>query len=191
LDFLAYQFTILTPLIIYFICNLLEHHPENMTGWCVFWLIVTPLCRVFRSFFDAHGIYQLGVLGCDISNCVALGMVNKSLKYSTLCNKKFKLGEISSLMQVDCFRLSLYPKSINGAIFVSYVLIFSIAFMAVLVHISFLAGFGVLFLASAVNMVISRYTASYQKELATATDNRMKITNEIFNNVKFVKVNAW
>lgn len=94
-------------------------------------------------------------------------------------------------MQVDCFRLSLFPKSFNGVIFVSYVLIFSIVFMAVLVHVAFLAGFGVLFLASAVNMVISRYTAAYQKELATATDNRMKITNEIFNNVKFVKVNAW
>jgi ATP-binding cassette subfamily C (CFTR/MRP) protein 2 len=162
-----------------------------MTFWCVFWLLITPLCRFLRSFFDAHGTYQLGVLGTDISNCIALGMVNKSLKYSTLCNKKFKMGEISSLMQVDCFRLSLYPKSINGVIFVSYVLIFSIVFMAVLVHYAFLAGFAVLFVAMAVNMVISKYTSAYQKEIAMATDNRMKITNEVFNNIKFVKVNAW
>lgn len=91
-DFLAYQFTILTPLIIYFICRLLEDRPGNMTFWSVIWLIVTPLCRFLRSFFDAQGIYQLGVLGSDISNCVALGMVNKSLQYSTLCNKKFKMG---------------------------------------------------------------------------------------------------
>jgi hypothetical protein len=63
-----------------------------MTMWSVIWLIVTPLCRFLRSFFDAQGIYQLGVLGSDISNCVALGMVSKSLQYSTLCNKKFKMG---------------------------------------------------------------------------------------------------
>jgi ABC-type multidrug transport system fused ATPase/permease subunit len=191
LDFLAYQFTIITPMIIFFICSMLEDPPENMNSWCVFWMIITPLCRFLRSFFDAHGTYQLGVIGCDVANCVALGMVNKSLKYSTLCNKKFKMGEISSLMQVDCFRLSLYPKSLNGMIFVSYSLVYSIVFMAVLVHYAFLAGFGVLLIASIANMIISRSTTKFTKELATATDNRMKITNEVFNNVKFVKVNAW
>ena len=49
--------------------------------------------------------------------------------------------------------------------------------MAVLVQFAFLAGFGVLFLASFINMLISRFTSRYQKEIANATDNRMKITN--------------
>lgn len=165
LDFLGYQFTLFTPLLIFFICRLLESDPRppNMTGLCVMFLLVTPLCRFLRTFFDTHGLYRLGLLGNDISNCLALGMVTKSLKYSTLCNKKFKMGEISNLMQVDCFRLSLYPKSFNGVIFVSYALIFSIVIMAVLVHFSFLAGFAVLFIASAINMIISRSTAAYQK----------------------------
>jgi ABC-type multidrug transport system fused ATPase/permease subunit len=191
LDFLAYQFTVLTPLIIYFISELLKVHPANITTWSIIWIILTPVLRFFRSLFDAHGGYKLTVIGCDVSNCVALGMVNKSLRFSTLCNKKFKLGEISSLMQVDCFRLSLYPKSFNGIIFIIYVLLFALAFMGVLVHYSFAAGLLVLIIASIVNMSISKCTASYQKDLAIATDNRMKITNEIFNNIKFVKVNAW
>lgn len=191
LDFLAYQFTVITPLIIFFISKLLEDQPSDMLFWSIFWMVITPILRFLRSLFDAHGAYQLTTLGCDISNCVALGMVNKSLKFSTLCNKKFKLGEISSLMQVDCFRLSLYPKSFNGIIFVIYVLLFSIAFMGVLVHFAFVAGLLVLVIAGIVNMCISKFTAAYQKDLALGTDNRMKITNEIFNNIKFVKVNAW
>lgn len=160
-------------------------------GTAVFWMIITPLCRFLRSFFDAHGIYNLSMLGNDIANCVALGMVSKSLRYSTLCNKQFKLGEISSLMQVDCFRLALFPKNFNAIIFISYVLVFAIVFMAVLVGPAFLAGVGVLVVASVINMMISRFTARYQKEVAQATDNRMKITNEVFNNIKFIKVNAW
>ncbi len=191
LDFLAYQFTVLTPLLIYFICLLLEDQPDNYTSWAIFYMVITPIVRILRTFFDTHGSYRLAVLGCDISNCVALGMVNKSLRYSTLCNKKFKLGEISSLMQVDCFRLSIFPKSINTVFFVSYTLIYAIVFMAVLVQVAFLAGFGVLFVASVINMIISRSTSKYQKEFADATDARMKITSEVFNNVKFVKVNAW
>lgn len=94
-------------------------------------------------------------------------------------------------MQVDCFRLTLLPKSFNSIIFISYCLIFGTIFMALTVGYSFLAGFGVLFLAALINTFISRFTARYQKEIADATDNRMKITNEVFNNIKFIKVNAW
>lgn len=63
--------------------------------------------------------------------------------------------------------------------------------MAVVVQYSFLAGFGVLFILTIINLVISRKTSVYQKEFAQATDNRMKVTNEVFNNIKFIKVNAW
>ena len=118
-------------------------------------------------------------------------MVSKAMRYSTLCNKQFKMGQISSLMQVDCFRLSLLPKNFNSIIFITYCLIFSIVFMALVVGVAFLAGFGVLFLISVINLLISRVTGRYQKEIAKATDNRMKITNEVFNNIKFIKVNAW
>jgi hypothetical protein len=104
-------------------------------------------------------------------------MVSKAMRYSTLCNKQFKMGQISSLMQVDCFRLSLLPKNFNSIIFITYCLIFSIVFMALVVGVAFLAGFGVLFLVSVINLLISRVTGRYQKEIAKATDNRMKITN--------------
>ena len=94
-------------------------------------------------------------------------------------------------MQVDCFRLSLLPKSFNQIIFISYTLIFSIVFMALTVGISFLAGFGVLLVITIINMFISRVSGEYGRNFAKATDNRMKITNEVFNNIKFIKVNAW
>jgi len=49
--------------------------------------------------------------------------------------------------------------------------------MACLVKASFLAGFGVIFAASILNLMVSRFTAGYQKGIATSTDNRMKTTN--------------
>jgi hypothetical protein len=48
--------------------------------------------RFFRSFFDAQCGYQFVSLGADIGNSMALGMVNKALSFSVLCNKKFKMG---------------------------------------------------------------------------------------------------
>jgi hypothetical protein len=63
--------------------------------------------------------------------------------------------------------------------------------MAILVGVAFLAGLGVIVLASLINMAVSRFTSRYQQNIANATDNRMKVTNEVFNNIKFIKVNAW
>ena len=131
------------------------------------------------------------VLGLNIGNTMALSMVKKSLKYSVLCNKKFKMGELANLLQVDCFRLAQFPKNMSQVLNIVYVLIFGICFMAYLVQASFLAGFAVIFIASLLNMIISRKVAVYQKGIADSTDNRMKATNEVFNNIKFIKVNAW
>lgn len=50
------------------------------------------LLRFLRSFCDAHCNYTFLLLGADISNSLILGMVNKSLNVSILCNKKFKMG---------------------------------------------------------------------------------------------------
>ena len=56
------------------------------------WLAIVAMVRFFRSFFDGHGGYVFTVLGADIGNTLALGMVKKSLNYSVLCNKNFKMG---------------------------------------------------------------------------------------------------
>lgn len=155
------------------------------------WLIIVALVRFFRSFCDGHAGYKLTVLGADIGNTLALGMVKKSLKYSVLCNKKFKMGELANLLQVDCFRLGQFPKNMSSVINILYVLVFGVIFMGFLVQASFLAGFGVIILASILNLLVSRKNSVYQKGIADATDERMKATNEVFNNIKFIKVNAW
>lgn len=153
--------TILTPLIVYFIALYLER-PRDV-GYSIFWILITPLIRYLRSFFDAHSTFNLTLLGSDVANSIALGMVKKSLSYSVLCNKRFKMGEISNLMQVDCFRMSLFPKNFSAVIYITYVLIFGIVFMALLVGPAFLAGVGVILLASTINMLVSRFTSRYQK----------------------------
>lgn len=49
--------------------------------------------------------------------------------------------------------------------------------MGFLVKASFLAGFVVILVASLINMIVSRKNSVYQKNLANATDDRMKCTN--------------
>jgi len=136
----------------------------------VMYLIVFPLVRFTKALFDGHGIFNDNLIGTEISNSITIGMVNKAMKYSVLCNKTFKLGEISSLVQVDCFRLSILPRNLNAVILICFVLLFSIIFMAILVTYSFLAGFAVLFIISFVNGIISKFTTKNHQDFAKATD---------------------
>lgn len=93
LDFLAYSLTIMTPVLIYLIAAYLLKGPEaRSTGEGIMWLAVVSLVRFLRSFFDGHAGYILVGVGSDVGNTLALAMVKKSLKYSVLCNKKFKMG---------------------------------------------------------------------------------------------------
>jgi len=190
LDFLMSTFMMLTPVLIYFISIYLVDKTKTV-GIGFFYLAIVVIVRFFRSFFDAHCGYTFLLLGSDICNSLSLGMVNKSLSFSVLCNKKFKMGELAGLLQVDCARLVLFPKNFSSVIFFIYQIIFAIVFMSLVIGPSFLAGFAVTLVAGLFNVFASRFTARYQQNLAVETDNRMKISNEIFNNIKFIKVNAW
>jgi hypothetical protein len=156
-DWLGYTSTIVVPILVYSFANYLTY-ANFSAGLDVMYLLVIPFIRFTRSFFDGHGQFQNNIIGTEISNSITIGMVNKAMKYSVLCNKTFKLGEISSLVQVDCFRLSLLPRCLNSVILICYVLIFGIIFMAILVTYSFLAGFAVLFVISFLNGIISKFT---------------------------------
>jgi ABC-type multidrug transport system fused ATPase/permease subunit len=118
-------------------------------------------------------------------------MTNKALRYSILCNKKYGMGELVNFLEADCLKLSTYPKNLSAIFSTSYFLIFAIVFMAVLVGVSFLAGLGVMIVASVINSCFTGRTRIIQSDLAKATDSRMRLTNEVFNNIKFIKVNAW
>jgi hypothetical protein len=81
----------LTPVLIYFISLYLVDGNKSI-GIGLIFLAIVVMVRFFRSFFDAHCGYSFLLLGSDISNSMALGMVNKALSFSVLCNKKFKMG---------------------------------------------------------------------------------------------------
>lgn len=91
MDFLMSTFTMLTPVMIYFISVYLTDKVKTV-GIGFFYLGIVVLVRFFRSFFEAHCGYTFLLLGADIGNSMSLGMVNKAMSFSVLCNKKFKMG---------------------------------------------------------------------------------------------------
>lgn len=176
LDFFMATFTILTPVMIYFMSVYLVKNEKHLSTGFMFLGIVVAV-RFFRSFFEAHCGYQFVSLGADIGNSMALGMVNKAMSFSVLCNKKFKMGELANLLQVDCFKLAQYPRHLSSVIFLIYQIGLAVIFMGLLVKASFLSAFAVIIVVGLFNLVITRFVSRYQKNLANGTDGRMKMTN--------------
>jgi len=140
------------------------------------WVFLTLFIRFMRSWTDAHGQFKLVSLGNDITNAVALGMVKKAMRFSVLCNKKFDMGQIGSMMQVDCFRVAFLPRMFNMVIFTFWISIVGIVFMGLLVSYAFLSGFAVMILIILFNTWLSRFIVGYQRSMAVCTDQRMKLT---------------
>jgi len=59
------------------------------------------------------------------------------------------------------------------------------------IGISFLAGIGIILLMGLFILINSRLNAKANEKLLKAKDRRMKTTTEIFNQIRFIKVNAW
>lgn len=59
------------------------------------------------------------------------------------------------------------------------------------IGISFLLGMGAMFLVGSFNFILGKLYTKYQKQLTQEKDKRIKITTEIFNSIKFIKVNSW
>lgn len=56
---------------------------------------------------------------------------------------------------------------------------------------TFLAGFGVMCVMGLFNYFLGKVSVKTQKNFMKEKDKRIKITNEVFSQIKFIKVNSW
>ena len=63
--------------------------------------------------------------------------------------------------------------------------------MSIVIKYAFLVGFLVIIMISLINIYLTNTIKNVKKELSDATDDRMKITKEVFNNIRFIKMSAW
>jgi ABC-type multidrug transport system fused ATPase/permease subunit len=126
-----------------------------------------------------------------MTNSLNVLIYNKALKFSTLNNKKFSIGKLVNLSQVDAASLQEFSKHIAGTIFLPIRLIIGILLMYILVGVHFIPGLVILALVSAFSYKQGKSFSKYSERIMLSRDERMKITNETVSGIKLVKMNAW
>jgi|688.fasta_scaffold2112395_1 ABC-type bacteriocin/lantibiotic exporter with double-glycine peptidase domain len=69
-------------------------------------------------------------------------------------------------------------------------LVIGIVIMWFFIGISFLAGLITTVIMIWITFIVSKYTIKYNSEVLKAKDNRMKATQEMLENIRFIKINA-
>jgi ATP-binding cassette, subfamily C (CFTR/MRP), member 1 len=149
------------------------------------------LLKAIKNLAESHMSFSFSTLGFNLSNSLTLCIYDKALKYPTLCSKKFPTSELINYSEVDAQRMSEMAYSLSDVILLPIQLAVGIYLMYSFIGVSFLAGMGIIFLLAVQTFFMSKLSTKANDKLLTAKDKRMKIATEIFNIIRFIKVNAW
>lgn len=92
---------------------------------------------------------------------------------------------------MDAERFSDIGWDFGSLLFSPIVLLFGIIIMLNFIGYSFIAGIGVMVVIFLLVFLITKKQNKANDNLLESKDERMKITTEIFNNIRFIKSNAW
>lgn len=132
---------------------------------------------------------QMGYKSSIELNCM---IYNKILKASPASlNEKSKEGEIINFIQVDSTKLAMTMITSPTIIIIPIQIVVYTLMLFEFFGISFLFGFGALAFFLSMNFFIQSRYRILQKQKLKKNDVRMKVTTEVINGLKMVKLYAW
>ena len=121
-----------------------------------------------------------------------LGMITeKVLTISPVAKKTFTQGGIINLVSSDTERVSGVGQKLGRMLFSPIMIVVAMVSLYKLIGFAFFAGVGVLVLSFLQQIVMSRCIMKIDREKKKIDDKRLEITNQVFQNIKTVKLAAW
>jgi ATP-binding cassette subfamily C (CFTR/MRP) protein 1 len=115
---------------------------------------------------------------------------NKSLKYSTLSDKRFSEAEIINYSQTDAERLTYAGFQLAALFYGPLQILFALIMMYFYVGVSFLTGVSVVTIIMTINYFMSKRINHYNEEVLKAKDERMKVVEEMLDIIRFIKIST-
>ncbi|KAE9546367.1 hypothetical protein FO519_010421, partial [Halicephalobus sp. NKZ332] len=135
-----------------------------------------------------HIVFRLGM---NIKSVLTSVVYNKVLFLSNKARKNRTVGEIVNLMSVDIQRIQELIDSINHFWSAPLQVILAVYFLFQLLGVAVVGGLVVLITMIPLNYLISIKMKNYQVQQMKHKDERLKITSEVLNGMKVLKLYAW
>lgn len=154
--------------------------------------IIFLFCQIISTIFSIHFQNQKTTLGIRAGFELNCFIFQKILKvYPSIFNEKTTQGEILSLIQFDSTKFNWTLQTATNIIIYPLFIISYIYLLFSFFGLAFLGGLLTLSICILINFRIFKSYRDIEIEIMEKTDQRMKITTEIFNNIKGIKINNW
>ena len=163
---------------------------KSMRDILLFLVIGVSSTSIFSIIVNCQQSYLINSIGVRIGNSLKCLIFDKVLKKSIERESMFSLGEITNLSQVDA---ATYD---DIADYASLMVSAPLEILAGMLGLYFLMGFalvpaiGVVLLSFLVNWLISKVYKKSKKSLMGRKDSRARTVCQLFENIKFVKLNG-
>eukprot|EP00164_Ancoracysta_twista_P003660 GFYU01004901.1.p1 GENE.GFYU01004901.1~~GFYU01004901.1.p1 ORF type:complete len:1550 (+),score=481.01 GFYU01004901.1:223-4872(+) len=146
---------------------------------------------LIRSVSLHQYFFRVFRVGQHLRTAIVTAVYRKSLKLSGVAKQTSTTGEIVNLMSTDAQRMQDLTPYMHMVWSAPYQIALSLIFLYQQLEWSVFGGVAVMILMIPINMVISRIIKRTQSQLMTIKDERIKLTNEILNSMKVLKLYAW
>eukprot|EP01113_Clastostelium_recurvatum_P032146 TRINITY_DN4086_c0_g1_i4.p1 TRINITY_DN4086_c0_g1~~TRINITY_DN4086_c0_g1_i4.p1 ORF type:complete len:1493 (-),score=493.27 TRINITY_DN4086_c0_g1_i4:12-4490(-) len=180
----------LLRLIVIWFTNRLYNIPQdpNIGYYYAMALFLVAMLGSF-CFFQAN--YISARTGAHLRAVIVLAVYRKTTRLSVGARAGVSQGQIVNLMSNDSQRLLETFLMLNNGIFAPFQIIVALALLYQVVGVYTFVGLGVMLFSFPFNGVIGKRMTAIRRDMVVWSDKRVKITNEILQAIKIIKLYAW
>eukprot|EP00741_Cyanophora_paradoxa_P003785 tig00000718_g3679.t1 len=181
----------MNPILLHALLSFVAQHGSKQAGSgfaIAFGMLLVPLLQILLIHQYFHMVFRTGM---HIRAGLVGAIYKKALTLSNSARQGASVGQIVTLMSADAQRLMDLTTYLHIIWSGPFQIILSIALLYQIVSWAAFSGLAVMVLMMPINTVIAKKIAGMRKECVKATDERVKVSNEVFQGIKIIKLYAW
>ncbi|CAD5214570.1 unnamed protein product [Bursaphelenchus okinawaensis] len=144
-----------------------------------------------RSFLLNNYFTTMLKIGCKVQSVLTVAVYNKVLRLSNSARQKRTAGEIQNLMSIDVERFQTITPNLQAYWSSPLTIVLALTILFQTVGAAAFGGVFIMLLIIPLNLAIMMKTKKWQIIQMKLKDERLKLTNEVLNGIKIVKLYAW
>lgn len=170
---------------------LIEFVDGNEPVWKGYlYAVAVFLCATLQTLLIGQYFFKVSIVGLKINSALSSMVYKKALSLSNEARKQSTVGEIMNLMSTDVSRFSdlMYINMIWSA---PLQIALAMYFLWGVLGPSVLAGLAVIIVLMPFNGIVAALQDKLQTKLMKYKDERIKLSSEVLNGIKVLKMYGW
>ena len=159
-------------------------HTTNTLVFMFFFVMLRIASSVFNSFLN----FRLSLVGLKLRNALNVMIYKKIMKKSLERDTTFDIGDVTNLTQTDSQAFANLSFNAGFVICIPFRIIFGIVGLYVLMGRAMLVAFSIIVVLSLFNGYLTSLYDRIKKGYLEVSDKRGKLINEVFKNIRFIKM---